>query len=302
MAYEEEEDQLKSSDFSYWQRFRSELNPCQAYFSALDKPSGKVLDVPATFSPRSTLACGWKFANTLFNLGVLIYNWAVTNYPSFYLSYVTSWTLVVTVIYTVASGFHTLFPVDQPDGSHRLLFRTKIVWLFFVTASVNCAIVTLYYWALVWSPGDEVSFATVNPHGITMVLCWIDGLIVNRIPLRIMHWYGAVMLFQLAYVVWSVIHAVMGIGNPNVSVIGLFKEDEAIYTSLNWTEDPALAAAYSAGVIFVLGPIFFLLQWYFGSRGCCCCNKSNDRLRWLQGNVDGKAPDEEEGPTMAVSY
>ena len=301
MSSDEQSTSTTTATISNWGRFRSELSPCQAWFTA-SWPSSRVLDIPATFCPRSLGDRIWKALNTTFIVFCLIYNWIDTTTASFYLAYVTNWALVVTVFYTILSCFNTFFPLPQPGPDNRLGWRLKATWAAFVIASHGSVVVTIYYWGIVWSPGDAVTFASVNPHGVTMVFCLVDGLVVNRIPLRGLHWIGLIVPFDMAYLIWSIIHAYADIGNPNVDIEGLAKEDEAIYTSLNWSKDPGTAAMYGAAVVLVLGPIIFMTQWYCGTNGCCCC--SNNRLRLLptdnEKDVENQASST--GMTSATAY
>ena len=283
------------------ERFRLELSPCQEWFTAY-WASFLVLDIPATFCPRSLGALIWKTSNTVFTVTCLVYNWIDTDTPSFYLAYWSHLTLLLNALYTILSCCNTYFPVPQPGSDHRLGWRLKLTWAIFVLVSHASVVVTIFYWIAVWSPGEPVAFPNLTTHGVTMVTCLVDGLLVNRIPLKIHHWICLIVPYDLTYLIWSLIHAAAGIGNPNEDIEDLDEADEAIYTSLNWSKDPGTAAIYVVLVILVMGPIIFMTQWYLGTNGCCCCPKN--RLRFLSTSSSSdvnKDHQDEDNPPSSTS-
>ena len=97
-------------------------------------------------------------------------------------------------------------------------------------------------------------YVEVMLHGGGAALIIIDGFLLNRIPLRmkrliISEMYGAI------FVLWTVIHAFSGIGNPRRD------DDDAIYDVLPWKNDPGKAVMYMVVILFVVNPTIFLLCW-----------------------------------------
>ena len=92
-------------------------------------------------------------------------------------------------------------------------------------------------------------------HGGALALVAIDAFLLNRTPLRMKQfvWFE---LFSICYILWTVIHAYSGIGNPYND--GVDKSDDAIYESLAWKNDTTRAVIMSVGVVFVANPIVFL--------------------------------------------
>ena len=195
------------------ERFRLELSPCQEWFTAY-WASFLVLDIPATFCPRSLGALIWKTSNTVFTVTCLVYNWIDTDTPSFYLAYWSHLTLLLNALYTILSCCNTYFPVPQPGSDHRLGWRLKLTWAIFVLVSHASVVVTIFYWIAVWSPGEPVAFPNLTTHGVTMVTCLVDGLLVNRIPLKIHHWICLIVPYDLTYLILQTGLVVLDPGLP----------------------------------------------------------------------------------------
>ena len=92
-------------------------------------------------------------------------------------------------------------------------------------------------------------------HGISWIIIAIDGILISRVPLRIKQ-FIFVEFFSVCYLVWSVLHSVLNVGNPWYTNKG---ENDPIYGFVNWTNDTGYAAGLSVGLLFVGVPIAFLL-------------------------------------------
>jgi len=101
----------------------------------------------------------------------------------------------------------------------------------------------------------------------------VDGMLVNRIPLRLQHWY-ALLVVDMAYMVWTVIHGLLtDVGNPNR------KDDDIIYGVNNWKDYWKMSLFWACIVCFVVRPIMYVLLWWFGNNGLCCA----DRRKYING-------------------
>lgn len=114
--------------------------------------------------------------------------------------------------------------------------------------------ICILFWILEFDGTPE--YVSIMVHGGAMVLIAIDGFLLSRIPLR-MKQFVLFELFSFLYILWTIIHAYSGTGNPyNESGE---QDDDAIYASLAWQNDTGRAVIMSVGVLLVANPIIFLL-------------------------------------------
>ena len=86
-------------------------------------------------------------------------------------------------------------------------------------------------------------------HGISWIIIGIDGILISRIPLRMKQ-------LAICYLVWSVLHSVLNVGNPWYTNKG---ENDPIYSVVDWKDETGFAIGLSLGLLFVGVPIAFLL-------------------------------------------
>lgn len=101
-----------------------------------------------------------------------------------------------------------------------------------------------------------VRYVSVMVHGGAAILIMIDAFILSRIPLR-MKQFILSELFAILYILWTVVHAYSGLGNPYVDT-DEDKTDDAIYSTLAWKNNTTTAAIVSLGVVFIANPVIFL--------------------------------------------
>jgi len=79
--------------------------------------------------------------------------------------------------------------------------------------------------------------------------------------------------FEVAFVIWSVIHSMF------------FSENGPLYDVLDWNEDWSTALMYSVISILPLGFFLYCILWmlslYNPLSSCCCSLSKPDRLRYL---------------------
>ena len=170
----------------------------------------------------------------------------------FWLAYMTNWGLLFAMIYSTLSLVNTIIPVaaarpassssTDVDGAHNndgandidganesipkhdvVSIRTMFTWAFFTLSAVFQMVVTITYWLPVYE-GATLSTINVLRHGVVFVLVWFDGLVVNRIPVRLRHWVEIVLPVFLAYAIWTVLQSpvVFEVKNP-------YEDDDLIY-------------------------------------------------------------------------
>ena len=92
------------------------------------------------------------------------------------------------------------------------------------------------------------------------MLVAVDGILLGRIPLRARQ-FALFWLFSVTYVLWTVVHAHSGIGNPRND--GVAQTDDALYPDvLAWKNSPGSTAVLSVLVLLVACPVVFALcRW-----------------------------------------
>lgn len=175
-------------------------------------------------------------------------------------------------------------------------YRLRFTWFFGALGTHIAFIAACLYWFLDFQPGKtEVTFVRVSEHGGLLFLVLIDATIVNRIPYRLQHYWG-VLLVECLYVVWNVIHGLAtDLGNPNRSDNDPETNDDTLYPVLDWEDDWQGALMYSCLTVFILGPILYSIMWSL-SNGVC-----TDRRKYVEDERDQRptVDDVEEGSVVA---
>ena len=159
-------------------------------------------------------------------------------------------------------------------------------------------LVVLLYWTLDYEPGQTINFSTISLHAGTCLLVLIDGNVLATIPIRLKH-IVLVESMAILLVIWTLINDLTGIGdgvwpgedqNQN-------NADDALYSVLDWSDNPTKAAIISVIVIFVVIPVVFLLCWMLSVWSCCLkCDGSRRQIyREDEGGKADSYQDEEEG-------
>jgi len=275
---------------SCFRRFSRELYPFQSWFYVQgDLFNGRTLDIPESFAPASCYAFFWKLLAA--SVAVLTLAWGFADSDAaFYMAYLTSWGVLFVSIYFCWSVLNTVLASRTPQPVHTVGWRIRFTWFFFELGAVSTAIATLLYWPLVYDPDtSEITFTSISSHGGLLLLILVDGLLVNRTPVRFQHWYGVLMV-QSAYAIWTVIHAyATDIGNPDNSDNDPETNDDAIYQDvLEWNEDWKTALFWVCIILFVVSPVLFAILWVLAN-GCC----GKDRRKYVD-SVDER----DERPTV----
>lgn len=290
-------DATKNSN-SFAQRVGQEIRPCQPWFRVDDM--GRTLDVPESFAPASCYAFLYKLLSA--SVALLTIAWCFNDSEaSFYLAYFTSWGVVFVCIYFLFSVFNTILASRTPQPPETVGFRIRFTWFFFELATHTSLMATTFYWPLVFDPKtSELSFLTLSQHGGLLLLILIDGMLVNRIPMRLQHYYGILMV-DVTYIAWTLIHSfVTDIGNPDKNDNDPTTNDDAIYSNvLEWNNDWKTSLFWACIVCFIFGPLAYLVLWCL-STGCLCCK---DRRKYVDSvderDVRPTVDDVEEGSIFA---
>lgn len=252
---------------------------CHPSFRAVDtiyKTDGslevKIIDVAASFSPPSSQngpGSTWtKLAIVFWKLVVIASEWYAFTvefflpWSAFAFAYLTNWGLMFSMVYSLFSLANTLFPIENREEDKQtsvnegiVPLRARLTWAFFDLAAWLELVLTVVYWVLIYEgTREELSAYNVLAHGIVMALIWIDGLVVNRIPVRMRHWLEIGVPFLVLYTTWTVLQGVvLGIPNPDYDY-------HSIYPILDWAESPLFSSGLVAGLILVWSPFVYVLM------------------------------------------
>lgn len=124
--------------------------------------------------------------------------------------------------------------------------------LLSIAAPSQVMLTTIYWVGFCYSMLiGTTEYASIMTHGGCLILVMIDGFLLSRIPLRVKQ----VIFFQafmLMYIIWSVIHAYSGIGNP-------YDDGMYLYELLQWKNYPVSSLMLSLTGVFLVSPIVYLL-------------------------------------------
>jgi hypothetical protein len=231
-----------------------------SYFDLVEQQDGgdaHTLDVASTFSPKPHLPyIAAKLIILVWMISVMAMSISGNKFPSFWLAYLTHWTLVLTVAYSFMSFVASVVLACRPPQTNTLSTWLKVMWTLYAAMLPANVLVTILYWALEFDPSRFQPYLGIMLHGGTMVLIIIDGCILSRIPLRIKQfWFYELSSF--IYIIWTIIHSFSSIGNPFNESRG--EDDNSIYPQLDWKDNTTTAIITSVLVLFVGNPIIFLL-------------------------------------------
>ena len=218
-------------------------------------PVHRHLDVIRTFSPRPRpVYITIKLFLAAWILAILTMSIDRVTYPNFWLAYLTHWGYVITAMYGVMSPICAMYLALRPPITNTLSCcgaggggvagsLIKTTWALLAIVLPAEVMITILFWALEYESGDIISYVTVMVHGGTMILLFIDGFVVCRIPLRLKQ-FDFFETFSFMYLLWTIIRAY-----PSDVVS---QDDDAIYSS---------NIILFLVVLLVANPIIFGICW-----------------------------------------
>jgi hypothetical protein len=226
----------------------------------------RVIDIPGSFSSRSIPTQLFKcacLAMTLTAAILFIRRVYVLEEQEqklqyvYYFAYFTVWGLLASALYFCASWANSCVPLIQTTDAATL--RLKYTWVIFEVAAHTELCVTVLYWGLLWTPGDDIKYggglANLFAHGGVMLLVLWTGLVVNRVPVRFSHFIFPFTV-DVLYLIWSFFHDYYSLGN------GLTEQgDDAIYNVIDWDDDFLRTLTLAAFILGVVSPSLWILLW-----------------------------------------
>jgi hypothetical protein len=82
--------------------------------------------------------------------------------------------------------------------------------------------------------------------------------------------FGSVLPITIAYPVWTVLHSVLDVGNPNESDNDPETNDDILYPSIDWKDDLVGTLVLILVVALAVGPLVQLLLFALSLYSPCC--------------------------------
>lgn len=256
--------------------------------------NGRVVDVQKTFDFKPVWVA-WIFKLICLGLGVttMVFDllWYEGDY-NFYMAYLESWFLSMAILYLICSTMITIscgFPRQPILGAERTNWNVCFTWGFYPVVFIMGMTNLLQYWFFASDEDGfirDIDYFAIIKNAALPLLLLIEGQLINRIPIRWSHLAWS-QLALVVYMGWSMIHFLLGIGNPDlnpafqVDVVKMnsngitdiqvafadpFKDyhDLPIYSWLDWSrEERGTAALYCGCILGGVIPVFFILLYIF---------------------------------------
>ena len=238
--------------------FCRNTTPKTRMFDSVD-PNGQTIDFDKSFQTGGVglLIIGAKLVIWGLIVSTFVLGFFDADYAYWYLAYVSHWTLAYSVVYSTFSLIVSFCGRGKrnsgdPSSSTCLI---RAVWIMYNIAVVHGLLVVILFWVTEYGPNYELRYYLIMVHGVTFALTFIDGAIINHIPVRLSQalW---VMFFGILFIAWTLIQALIPIDNPNRD-----DGEDHLYNILNWEDEPLESAIVSALVVFVAMPLLTALFW-----------------------------------------
>jgi hypothetical protein len=219
--------------------------------------SDRILSVPATFSPRGVVALLIKLLLLCLSITSFIFGVKNSRGSLLFLTYLTNWGLIWTMLYSIMSFTNSIVKIKQPHSNESsgvgdfVGNRAAVTWLLFVIAAHTQMMVSLLYWTLVHQPQWGYSFWNIVDHGGLMMVLLVEGQTMNRIPVRWNH-FLFVFMVHFVYLIWTLVYGMYAIGSPD------------LYDVVDWTGNPKstfiLAAITQLGIVPLVYGVLWLIS------------------------------------------
>ena len=220
----------------------------------IEEVDGRLIDIPDSFCAEPFGLCLLIKLLLLGSTFSIFLEGLLAMRPKyFYFAYLSHWSLIITMAYFALSIYNTLRPpiVTGKNDATRLV---KITWALFAIAAPAELLGTLLYWTIEFEKHNDLSYRIFMVHGAFMLLLFIEGFCLNRIPIRISQqrfFFG----FLGLYLIWLLLHDYLNIGDPTS------QDDDGIYQSYRWMNQPSKTGIITAVIIVLLAPLTFALVW-----------------------------------------
>ncbi|CAB9510500.1 expressed unknown protein [Seminavis robusta] len=235
-----------------WQRAKTEWKDPWSWFAIDD--CGRLLDVEASFGSTQTV---YKWILFGITMGTTIYLWSTAD-SAWFLGNLDHWALLFSLLYQALSLGNGHFQPPQPVHVEGLNLYVKLFWILFEVAAHLQIFTTLMFWVIVYPQQHSdipIGYDIFGLHGVVLVAVWVDGMLLNRIPVRVKH-YFAVLTVDAVYMLWTIIHAAAGLGNGTDG-----STSSAIYRPLDWKNQTVQSVFLMIAMLTVFAPLLFAFQY-----------------------------------------
>lgn len=252
--------------------------------------NGKYLDIPRSLAPEPKI---WMMLFKLVILAWVAYlfseEWSTTHPTRFFFATFDHWALTCTLLYlwcsfccNAFSRFHKHAPADNDTATttptttsinprrHLPTKLHKITWFLFDVAAPSQILASLGFWLFQFEHGKNLEDDLVV-HGTVLLLVLVEGLVINRVPVRVNHqwfFFGLVYTFLL----WSLIHSYTSMGNP----MAKYGTDD-LYPFLRWLRHPFWTTLWVLIIFFIITPLVYLFVWALSLFDFLFCFEGNNR-------------------------
>ncbi|XP_071944328.1 protein rolling stone-like [Antedon mediterranea] len=196
----------------------------------------------------------WRFIITLyfvaFNAWYIPYS--VIDYGWTFFIYLTNWTFIVVTCYLLVASYNSCvyyynvtrrgegsLLVLESSEETQLPFKYKLQWFLFYISANFSIIVTVVYWAALYSDDSDSLFIDLNVHTLTSLIGILETFL-SATPVRLIHvayplWYGTIYLF------FTVIYWVAGGTDINGNTY--------IYPIIDYENEPVTAVLSILGCV-----------------------------------------------------
>jgi hypothetical protein len=202
-----------------------------------DSTTTRMIDIAASFAPTGVAVLLWKAIATVWIASVILIGICSNVRQGLiggYLTFFSNWGTIASFFYMSTSFINSAAAtmttkkwdmVRLPDNNNNNEKRsypnlwTRFTWALFAITAHSELSITLIFWNYIlfvdstpgWIQTDLSPFLRryqdVMTHGVVAMLVFTDGLVVNRIPLRLAHGWQFVIWFYLLYLIWIPINA-----------------------------------------------------------------------------------------------
>jgi hypothetical protein len=252
-------------------------------FALQDPGTDRIIDIRSSFSPAGRLVLLWKMVATLWIFSVIcvgvVFN-ARRGHATKYFYYISNWATVGGFIYSICSLLSSAFATTrllavrqqlQSSGTsqqHRPNLWVRFTWVMFEVAAHLGITISLAYWAFHFhSPAShELFYRDVSTHGGVIVVVLLDGLVVNRIPVRLGHFWQYTIWIYAFYIICCQDHSRGGgVDDYTVNNAESYKPAAARFDlsgKLTRFQDQSPQLIYAAILIhFISGVLIVLYGW-----------------------------------------
>lgn len=231
---------------------------------SLEDTNGQTVDLKQTLAPKPALLYGAiKACIFIWFATYCIIDSVTYEHGGLWFIFLTHWGVTLMYLYMVSTTFgfiRTIYleknQLQRGTENNSHTFLTRFISSVGVLAVNVEVLIILIYWLTIYD-GRVITFQNLEKHGILGFFILFDKLVIHRMPIRLKQIFLQ-FAFDLVFLIWTLIHAALGVGHPE-SDNDPETDDDAIYATVNWVKRPGGAAIMVGSLLFVVTPVIFLI-------------------------------------------